>query len=262
MTGDAVLWIDPLTPWGAPARLSALTIAGDNSPSATADLREVYFTRNGDVFRMTRADASTPFDAPAIVAELSTGDPELDPEVSADGLTLYLVSNRATTGSLDIYISTRAARTDTWSSPTPVDELTAGLGDRGPSLSYDGLSLVFASERMTAGNLEVYETRRASASDPWGPAMQLASLASVSTEQSPVLSADRLAIYFQSSFGGDDVRVATRPTLGDPFGASATISIDTTNYYEGDPWVSPDGRTLLFVTNRASGMVQLYIATR
>jgi hypothetical protein len=89
--------------------------------------------------------------APATpIAELNTVDAsDFSPEVSSDGLTLVLTSNRAGTfGNNDLWVATRARLREAWSTPetlgAPVNNAS---NDRQASLSSDRRTLIFASNR-------------------------------------------------------------------------------------------------------------------
>src|SRR5262245_53540373 len=77
-----------LGPWGTPAPTFAGT--DDDDPSLTADLRELYFNRASDIYRATRASPSDAWSTPELVAELSSAASETTPEITGDGLTIFI----------------------------------------------------------------------------------------------------------------------------------------------------------------------------
>jgi Tol biopolymer transport system component len=88
--------------------------------------------------------------------------------IRGDGLEMLVTSNRdGGLGNLDIWVSTRASTFDEeWS--TPVDlgpAINSGSNDGGPSLSADGTTLYFYSDRTPAGfpggGRDLYVARRA-----------------------------------------------------------------------------------------------------
>jgi len=93
--------------YGAPDRLFT-TDEADFDPVLTEDERVIVFTstRPGgagkrDLYFATRATQADPFGGPMALPVLNTGDDEEDPALSADGCTLYFVSDRDS--SLDIW---------------------------------------------------------------------------------------------------------------------------------------------------------------
>jgi hypothetical protein len=95
------------------------------------------------------ADGS--FSAPTLVPELSGPAQDQRPFIRRDGLEFLVNSNR--TGSLgmfDIWVSTRASTHDPWSTPQNVTALNTAAQDITPLLSWDGQTLLFASNRTAA----------------------------------------------------------------------------------------------------------------
>jgi hypothetical protein len=83
--------------------------AVDQRPAFRIDGREMFFTssRAGtpDIWMSRRRTILEPWGVPERVAALSTDAQDLHPSLSADGMTMYLASNRS--GNLDLYISRR-----------------------------------------------------------------------------------------------------------------------------------------------------------
>src|SRR5690554_405756 len=86
--------IAPLGPWSAPTPITDFPPVADDDPSATGDLLELYFNRANDIFVSKRSSVNDPWGAPTAVAELNTAGVETTPEVSYDGLTIFLASDR------------------------------------------------------------------------------------------------------------------------------------------------------------------------
>jgi Tol biopolymer transport system component len=106
------------------------------------------------------------FGAPALAPGLDTGQDDFRPNLRRDGLEIFFDSNR--TGSLggnDIWTSTRASTSDPWSTPTNLVVNTAASEDR-PSLSWDGATLYFGSNRTGEGSFDLYVTTRAKLTGP------------------------------------------------------------------------------------------------
>ncbi len=102
--------------------------------------------------------------------------------------------------------------------PERLDDLSSPEDDAEPTLSPDGLRLVFASTR--SGNWDLWLAERATADGPWSAPRVLAGYATGATERAPTIAPDGAHIYFVSDRveGGVqavDVWVAPFPT-GNP----------------------------------------------
>jgi hypothetical protein len=93
-----------------------------------------------------RADGS--FAPPTRIDELSTAADDRMPNVSRDGLTMVFSSTRTDLegeqGMFDVYMSTRASTSDTWSTPVNLGPaVNTGAAETRPSLSGDLVRLYF-----------------------------------------------------------------------------------------------------------------------
>lgn len=249
----------PLGPWGAPVPLDYDAV-DDDDPSATADMLEVYFDRDNDVWRITRPDASSPWTTPERVDELSSASDETTPKISYDGLTIYVSSNRSgTAGSYDVWVSTRLSRADAWSTPVRVPSLSSSSSDGGAT-SGDGLAMVLDSNRD--GNPDIYITERASVADPWPTPTVIENINTSDSEGNPMLSHDRLMVLFDSNrTGTGKLYFATRTSPTGTFSLAQQIEELSGPGSDTDPWISPDGRTLLFTSDR-DGILRIWQSTR
>lgn len=256
--GDAATMLGP---WRTPEAL-AITPVGDDDPSATGDLLELYFNRTNDIYVTTRSSPTGGWSTPTAVAELNSTAAETTPEVSADGLTIYFASARTPTlGGNDIWMATRASRLDAWNTPVHVTDLSSTAAE-GAVTTSDQLHAVFDSDRAGTTMLDIYMSQRASATAAWGAPALVPELNSASNEGNPMLAADKLAIYFDSNRSGDgELYVAARTTPTGAFGPPARIVELSTASAETDPWISPDGRTMYFTSDR-DGTQRLWQTTR
>jgi hypothetical protein len=107
--------------------------------------------RNGDdfdVFVARKQGAS--FDAPTVVAELSSSSDDFQPQISEDGLTALLASNRpGGLGQSDLWFATRASTSMPFGAPTPLTELNSADTDQAGWLSADRCRIYFSSTRGT-----------------------------------------------------------------------------------------------------------------
>jgi len=106
-------------------------------------------------------DSKDTFGAPSLVAELSTAYSDYQPAIRKDGLEMFFASGRPGsfpvdpddgyppgTISADIWVSERDSVEDSWSPPVNLGPtVNSNHWDFHPTLSFDGMTLIFASER-------------------------------------------------------------------------------------------------------------------
>lgn len=267
----------PLGPFSAPSLIAAVAYDGskDDDPTLTGDLLEMYFESarpggfggDGDIWVSTRANPSDPWGPPSFVPELSSDYDDETPEISADGLTLFLSSRRpGADGESNFWMATRADRGTPWSDPVPVPELNSPEREGAPALAASGLRLVFHSNRDDPqGEFDLFETSRASVSDPWATPEPIVELNTDALDATPYLSANGLQIWYASrrseSMGGTDLFTASRSSLAEPFAEPEQVSELNTSDHSEDPWISQDCRYIVFADNR-TGDYELYEAWR
>lgn len=128
---------------------------------------EFYFSRGVNIvlphdiyLSRMRGDA---FDAPEVVVELSSAADERRPSIRFDGGEIFFNSDRpGGQGLADIWTSTRQGNGRPWSTPVNMGPaVNSGSVEWTPSLSHDGTTLVFASNRPGgSGGLDLYYTTR------------------------------------------------------------------------------------------------------
>ena len=137
------------------------TADDDLSPAVSADGLTLLFSsdRPGgvggtDLYMATRASTSEPFaDVVSLGAGVNTASNETAPALSADGLTLYFGSDRPDGfGSTDLYMATRATTSDPFGDVTNLGaDVNTASNDNNPTISADGLMLLFNSNRPGVG---------------------------------------------------------------------------------------------------------------
>jgi Tol biopolymer transport system component len=170
--GGADIYItrrNPAHGWDEPMDLGCQvnSAAGEAGPSyfETPSGAQLYFssTRGGDsdVYASPQlADGS--FGPAAAVPSLNTSSDDFRPNVRKDGLEVVFDSNRSgTLGGQDIWSSTRESVDDDWSTPIDLVAVNTPFTETRASLSWDGLTLTFGSNRPgTEGMADVYESTR------------------------------------------------------------------------------------------------------
>jgi len=187
---------------------------------------------------------------------------EAQPSISGDGLSLFFYSERSGGyGNRDIWVARRATTDEAWTTLENVGPpVNTSYRDSGPCISADGLTLFFDSDRPGgSGQSDIWVTRRATTSDPWGTPVNLGPPVNASSYDAyPSVSADGLTLVMQSNlpggYGGYDIWMATRQTKDAPWTAPVNLGPPVnSSALEGDPEISPDGLTVFFGSPRAGG---------
>jgi len=239
-------------------------------PSLTFEETEIYFVSptggQNDIWVSRRTVATDPWGPSTLVTELSSPQNDEDPEVSVDGLTLYLTSDRGGTGRR-LYVSQRRTRDTPWEAPAIVDGLGASTLDQAPTVDRGQLYLVFASQRGAASDVHLFTAMRPDASAAWQGATEITALNSSWQDTDPALYSDGRAVLFASrrltQGKTSDLFQATRADVSSPFASSLAPvgELNTPDHTEEDPWVSQNGRHIVFVSDR-SGRSRIYEAWR
>jgi hypothetical protein len=200
-------------------------------------------------------------------------DPELlsltwfHPDISADGLTLYYEAD--IDGSGDIWYATRADIASPFGVGVSIAEVNTAGYERGPSISSDGLTLYFNSDRAGGlGSYDIWVATRPDLGSPFGTPENVAELNSDLAEAGPHLTADGLTIYFSSNrpgtVGSNDIWVATRADLVSPFGVPQDVTELNSTELDESPSITADGLTIYLHSERAGGAggTDLWFATR
>ena len=174
---------------------------------------------------------------------------------SYDGLEVYIWSERpGGHGGFDLWVSRRASTEKEWGPPENLGPaINTAKSEGGASISKDGLTLYFASDRPGGyGGQDIYMTTRAVTNAPWGPAANLGPKVNSSSDDACMwVSADDLELYFQSTragvYGDQDIYVARRPTRNAAWSEAVNLGpLVNSPYAESDACLSPDGLVLFF----------------
>lgn len=257
----------PAYKFGTPRLLSELDTSYSNqNPSLTADLLEMFFTssradNSADVWTTRRTSTQDPFDAPSIVAEVSTSAFDTSPAVSLDGLTLYYGSDRSGgVGEVDVWQVTRPDRNTAWADLQNVAALNSSAKDIPRPLGEHGLVMPLGSQRDSSARYQTFLAARPAVAQPFGTPVRVSGLAS---DQDAVadgfLTDDGLTLFYSVTPPDQppDLFMVTRPSTSSAFSQPAAVGELNTTGDERDPWLSPDGTTFFFSSDR-SGSLQIY----
>jgi hypothetical protein len=251
---------------------------------------------NGDVWFATRTSPDAPFGTPAPVTAVNGDSFETSSAISSDGLTLWFGSDRAGgTGAIDVWASQRSTRTSAWSSPLNVIALNSPADDIPRPPGQHNLVMPMASEVVTPDHYQTFLAARPTVGAPFAPPVAIPELNY--TDRSTVdgfLSDDGLTMFYSSAplaeaadagsmtadagkpadggakttDGGaktdagapnSDLYVAYRRSTNEGFSGAQPLTDLNTAADERDPWLTPDGRTLYFTSDR-SGVLNIYTA--
>jgi WD40-like Beta Propeller Repeat len=268
--------------------------ARTNNATLTEDLLEIYFTSTRDqgdfdIWTASRAGRYDGFGPPQKVRSVSSRNFETGSAVSADGLTLWVGSDRRSmgaSGGLDIWVSTRAARGMEWGDPVLVPALNSPSFDipRPPGVS--GMVMPLGSERGPGSVYRTFFASRASVTSPFETPQSVPELVfEDATTMDAFLSDDGLTVFYASgpilqpnegglpagldagvgSSGADattpvisaDLFVGRREKLTDPFSGFTPIKEINTPFEERDPWLSSD-KTQFFFSSDRGGFLNIW----
>ncbi|HET7129356.1 MAG TPA: hypothetical protein VFJ93_09815 [Gaiellaceae bacterium] len=261
----------------------------DGCPIQSPDGLSLYLASNRpggkgglDIWAATRASTSAPWGAPQNLGEpVNSAADEFCPTPVGKG-GLFFVSREALPGACgqgDIYYTHRDGR-GVWLEPERLLCAPAGpnseLDEQGPSWvdlsrgKLRGKKVLYFSRSSVAPNVpgEIYMSERANGAR-FGPAAAVSELNDAAANDiQPNVRADGLEVVFSSNrtgtLGAQDIWVATRPSLGEPWSAPVNVgSAVNTAAAETRPSLSKNGDQLLF--GRApgpEGASDIYLATR
>jgi hypothetical protein len=255
--------VDPLSPFTGIAPVVALNTpsSDEEEPTLTADMLEIYFSRDQEIWCSKRSDLASSWSAPV---PLITGSfPYSHPSVSADGLLLLYSSDESAQYRENINAMQRASRADPWGEPAPVVELNTTEKELAGGMTPDKRLLVLM--RTEKSDFNLFLTTRGSAEAPWGTPQPIDALSSPGTENRPWISPAATVIYFDSDRPGAamrDIFVSVRPDPAATWGPPAPLTSLNTSADDSDVWLSPDLRTIYFSSDRNGGSMEIFVATR
>ena len=225
--GDRDIWVTTRKtkddPWGTPVNLGPMvnTKAFEGAPCLSVDGLSLYFMSNRpggcgayDLWVSERATRNDTWGTPVNLGPMvNSSMDENKPNISTDGLSLYFsdhIGGDARPGGLgeaDIWVTTRKTKDDPWGPPVNLGPtVNSSYGDASPSISTDGLSLYFHSNRPGYGGNDIWVTTRKTKDDPWGPPVNLGpTVNSQYGEWNPDISSDGSTLYFASGNRGTEV---------------------------------------------------------
>ncbi len=264
---DAALPVFPSGPFGTPTLVPlSLSSVRDDDVTLTGDMLEMFFESDretigqSDIYSSKRASVNDPWPTPIKVAELSTSYLETSMEVSTDGRTIYFSSNRPPSSNIDVFVATRPDRNSPWSEPTLVTALSSTSNDYNAQPWSDTVLYMTSDRQPVKGGSDVFRATRGSAGAAWSAPTIIAGLDTSAYEGEAFADATG-AIWFTGNAAGDDDLWRAEPNGDGTFKTPQLIEELGTPASENDPWLSPDGHTLYFTSNR-NGSLDIFVAHR
>jgi Tol biopolymer transport system component len=223
----------------------------------------IRFDPIGDGGAGIRTDGCTlgAWGAPRPLTELNTPTDEFGPWLSANHLEILFTSG--VTGSPEIHRATRATPEATFDPPVLWAPPPNGNSDSDdPWLTSDELRMYF--DGHIGSGIQLLFATRATTSAMFANVAQIAELDTSTNDTGPTLTADETTMVFMTDRGGTpDLYMAKRANPTDPFGSPAPIPSASTSSYECCSWISPDGQSLVYLSDAGSpNILHLLIATR
>ncbi|MEO7092751.1 MAG: hypothetical protein ABI175_05840 [Polyangiales bacterium] len=205
-------------PWSVPAIITELASVNDeDTPCLSRDGLIITLSSDragtigmNDLWTSTRTSRTAAWATPVRIPELSTVNADDDLSRTADELLGMFTSDRpGGMGGFDIYMTTRAQRSDPWGTPVLVPELNSTSYDQDPTIDASGTILVFSSTRTSDQNL--YMATRPDRSSAFSAPVPISTLNTNADESDPWLSPDlRTIVFTRGTDIGRDLYFATR----------------------------------------------------
>jgi hypothetical protein len=238
-SGSSDIWVSrrnsPDEPWGVPLNVGSPinTSFGERAPNFSRDGHWMFFVSDraggfggDDIWASWRTNIHDDLGwQPPINLGVGVNSPTFDAGASffeneEGGIPLlFFGSTRAGgTGGEDIYVS--AQRTDgSFGFAMLVPELSSPQADRRPTIRFDGLEIIFFSNRPgTLGGADLWASTRVTVFESWSVPVNLGPVVNSTSNDAPsYLSADGRVLFITSDrpggFGGLDLYFTTRERI-------------------------------------------------
>ncbi len=213
------------------------TSAGEYWPVLTADAQTLFFTRkiiedstslgmkrfNEDIFYSKKKQDGTWQKAKHAEGRINSKNyNEGAITISPDGNYILFTGCQWPDGlgRCDIYLS--KYKNGTWTEPKNLGgPVNSSAKETQPSISYDGRTLYFASDRKgTSGKLDIWKSKR-KPNGEWGAPENLRVINTSGVDQSPFIHPDNHTLYFSSKkrlgMGGTDLFYTKKDTVTGKF---------------------------------------------
>jgi Tol biopolymer transport system component len=202
-------------------------------------------------------NTNAPFGNPTPIpgADLNAGADQGTPRLSPDEETLYFWSDRGSDGGATsdshLYSATRASKAAAFDPSTLLSALSSAHTDASPTVSADGLTMLFESDRLGGGNAQLFIATRAAGAAFANPSLLANVNVSSANEATPYLRPDGQVLYFSSSRGGvsQDIYRTTLQGDGSFSGATPVIELNS-SADEYSPTITADELDVYWASQR------------
>jgi outer membrane protein OmpA-like peptidoglycan-associated protein/Tol biopolymer transport system component len=202
---------------------------------------------------------------------VNSGKGDFAPTVTADGRTMFLVSERSGSRLQDFFSTTSPENNDTtWAMPANETLINSAVADGAASIAADGQTIYFATNRSdpdAPNNVDIWVASLDG--KEWKNLREIgAPINTTKWETQPAISPDGKKLFFASNREGKigdqgnkniDIFMSRQFADGrwsEPVNLGSKIN---TPDYDGAPFLAADGQTLYFATNGRGGLGNLDI---
>jgi len=238
--GSTDIWVSRRNsrddPWGTPVNLgpSVNTSFGERAPAFSRDGHWMFFVseRPGglgadDIWASWRTNIHDDFGWQAPInlgagvngATFDAGATFFENEDAGTPLLFFGSTRAGGPGGEDIYVSAQLAN-GSFGPATLVSELSSPQSDRRPTIRFDGLEIIFFSNRSgTLGGADLWASTRETVFERWSAPVNLGAVVNSTFNEGPsYLSADGRTLFVTSDrpggFGSGDLYVTIRQRIG------------------------------------------------
>jgi Tol biopolymer transport system component len=231
--------------------------AGDASPYAAGD---APFDAPAP-----SCDTAKPFGAPTVLGSVSTAEDEGSPRLSDDELTLTFDGVRAADGgsaSYDLFVAARTSIGAPFGAPARLTSLDTSDHEFSPSLTADGLGIVFERQLTATGVSTIMMATRPTLADAFGTPSPLSNINSGDYTSNPFVRGNASTVYYASVDGKPSVDLFVAVLIPATGYVASKILDAPANETQGTPVVSHDGLALYFGWKKVSATYDIWVATR
>lgn len=233
----------------------ATSDAGDSGVSA--DAPSIEGGQGPDAGLACNLDA--PFGSIAPLDSVNTSGDDSALRLTADGLYGVFQSNHSTS-SYDLYATSRPSPTSAFGALTPLSTIVSTQDDTDPTLSSDGLTIYFASNRN--GSFDLFTATRSNVSLPFTTPKSL-SINTGADETQPYLANDHDLYFSKLSTTSSTFDVFhTVISSGNVSTPSFVAGVNSTDSDDDAPAVTPDGLTMYFASGRNGAQFDIFVSKR
>ncbi len=194
----------PQDPWGTVRELAELETPIVADPQLSIDRLTLWGSTEGDIFVTERLGIAELWQPLSLVASLATAQNEFG--LSVDETALYgLVAVGATGGSdqTSIFEVRRSSLSADWQLIGPVSEINSNRFDGNPTLSSDGLIVMFDTTRDGGEGRTIYAATRTRTDEPFRSPTMVSGLGGEASN--PSINSDATVLYFSSDRSGQSL---------------------------------------------------------